>query len=50
VSSSTEYRYNRLTWAEMNEAIARQPAEWREWPLAARRDFHARPVQSQIQW
>ena len=24
--------------------------EWRNWPLAERRDFHARPVQSQIQW
>jgi creatinine amidohydrolase/Fe(II)-dependent formamide hydrolase-like protein len=23
-SSQTEYRYNRLTWAEMNEAIAAQ--------------------------
>ena len=25
VDKSHEYRYNRLTWAEMNEAIARQP-------------------------
>jgi creatinine amidohydrolase len=25
VTDSMEYRYNRLTWAEMNEAIARQP-------------------------
>jgi creatinine amidohydrolase/Fe(II)-dependent formamide hydrolase-like protein len=24
--------------------------EWRAWPLADRRDFHARPVQSQIRW
>jgi creatinine amidohydrolase len=24
-SAATEYRYNRLTWAEMNDAIARQP-------------------------
>ena len=25
MSAATEYRYNRLTWAEMNDAIARQP-------------------------
>jgi creatinine amidohydrolase/Fe(II)-dependent formamide hydrolase-like protein len=25
-------------------------AEWRAWPLAARRDFHERPVQTQIRW
>jgi creatinine amidohydrolase len=25
-------------------------AEWRAWPLEARRDFHERPVQSQIRW
>ena len=25
MSSENEYRYNRLTWAEMNDAIARQP-------------------------
>lgn len=25
MSSSTEYRYNRLTWPEMNDAIGRQP-------------------------
>ena len=24
-TTHTEHRYNRLTWAEMNEAIARQP-------------------------
>ena len=24
--------------------------EWRAWPLAERRDFHARPVQSRIRW
>jgi creatinine amidohydrolase len=24
-NAATEYRYNRLTWAEMNDAIARQP-------------------------
>lgn len=24
-TAATEYRYNRLTWAEMNDAIARQP-------------------------
>ncbi|HYH10870.1 MAG TPA: creatininase family protein, partial [Thermomicrobiales bacterium] len=25
MDTSHEYRYNRLTWAEMNDAIARQP-------------------------
>ena len=25
VDKTQEYRYNRLTWAEMNDAIARQP-------------------------
>ena len=25
-------------------------AEWRSWPIAARRDFHEGPVQSQIRW
>ncbi len=25
-------------------------AEWRAWPLAARRDMHERPVQSRIRW
>ncbi|MBA3414352.1 MAG: creatininase family protein [Chloroflexia bacterium] len=25
-------------------------AEWRAWPVAARRDFHERPVQAQIRW
>lgn len=25
-------------------------AEFRGWPLAERRDFHERPVQSQIRW
>jgi creatinine amidohydrolase len=24
--------------------------EWRNWPMAARRDFHERPVQSHIRW
>jgi creatinine amidohydrolase len=24
--------------------------EWRNWPIAARRDFHERPVQSRIRW
>ncbi len=30
-------------WCELVE-------EWRAWPIAARRDFHERPVQSQIRW
>jgi len=25
-------------------------AEWRAWPIAERRDFHERPVQSRIRW
>ncbi len=25
-------------------------AEWREWPLAERRDFHERPANTQIRW
>ena len=25
-------------------------AEWRDWPLAARRDFHARPAHTQLRW
>jgi creatinine amidohydrolase len=24
--------------------------EWRNWPIAARRDFHDRPAQTQIRW
>lgn len=24
--------------------------EWRGWPIADRRDFHERPVQTQIRW
>jgi hypothetical protein len=24
--------------------------EWRNWPMAERRDFHKRPVQSHIRW
>jgi hypothetical protein len=24
--------------------------EWRNWPLAARRDFHERPAQTHIRW
>jgi hypothetical protein len=24
--------------------------EWRNWPMTERREFHERPVQSQIRW
>jgi hypothetical protein len=24
--------------------------EWKAWPIAERRSFHSRPVQSQIRW
>ena len=46
-----EYRYNRLTWPEMNEAIKLQKLdELREWPIAARADMHENPVQKDIRW
>ena len=47
VSAATEYRYNRLTWPEMNEAIAMQKVV----VLATGTiEQHAGPIQSQIRW
>jgi creatinine amidohydrolase len=32
------------------ERLGELCAEWREWPLAERRDFHERPANTQIRW
>ena len=52
MSAESEYRYNRLTWTEINDAIEMQKLvdELREWPIEKWLDQHLMPVQMNIRF